>query len=87
MENQIIEYAALGVAIVLGVLLWMKPANMIDLQIACYKGVGWRMEPISREKEVLHTKRFGIFVVFLGILALITLWRMDDVIAFIVSAL
>ena len=58
------------IAIVFGVLLAWKPKKARELQIAFYRPLNWKIEPISMEKEIRNTRVMGIAVVVLGIIAL-----------------
>jgi hypothetical protein len=40
------------IAIIAGVLIAWKPRKAIDIQIAFYRLINWKLEPISMEKEI-----------------------------------
>ncbi len=61
-------------AVALGVLVAWKPRKIIELQIAFYRLINWKMEPISMEKEIRNTRIMGLAVLILGIFAFIYIW-------------
>lgn len=62
------------IAIAFGALVAWQPKKVIDLQIAFYRLINWRMEPISMAKEIRNTRIMGLSVLFLGIFAFIYVW-------------
>ena len=63
-------------AIALGALVAWKPRKVIDMQIAFYRLINWKMEPISMEKEIRNTGVMGLAVIALGIFSFIYIWLM-----------
>ena len=59
------------IAIITGALIAWKPRKAIDIQIAFYRLINWKLEPISMEKEIRNTRIMGAVVLVAGILALI----------------
>ena len=58
----------------LGALVAWKPRKIIELQIALYRLINWKMEPISMEKEIRNTRIMGLAVLILGIFSFIYIW-------------
>ncbi len=58
-------------AIILGVFLILQPKRAIDIQMAFYRLINWKIEPISMEKEVKNTRIMGLFVAICGIISFI----------------
>lgn len=58
------------IAIAFGGLLAWKPKKIIDMQIALYRPLNWKIEPISMKKEMRNTRIMGLVVLVLGILSL-----------------
>jgi hypothetical protein len=61
-------------AIALGALVAWKPRKVIELQIAFYRLINWKMEPISMEREIRNTRLMGLAVLVLGIFSFIYIW-------------
>ena len=57
------------IAIIAGALITWRPRKAIDLQIAFYRLINWKMEPISMEKEVRKTRIMGAILLTAGILS------------------
>ncbi|PIU39973.1 MAG: hypothetical protein COT00_04130 [Candidatus Omnitrophica bacterium CG07_land_8_20_14_0_80_50_8] len=62
------------VAMALGAVVVWQPRKIIDMQIAAYRLINWKMEPISMEKEIRNTRIMGLAVLILGVFAFITIW-------------
>jgi len=58
------------IVIIFGALVAWKPKKTIDIQIALYRLVNWKIEPISMEKEIKNTRIMGLIVLILGIFSL-----------------
>ena len=58
-----------SIAIIAGALIAWRPRKAIDIQIAFYRLINWKMEPISMEKEIRNTRIMGAIVLIVGILA------------------
>ena len=48
----------------LGVWLMKKPKKAIEMQIAFYRLINWKMEPLDRNREILNTRIMGAMAVF-----------------------
>ncbi len=59
-------------SLILGILIYQFPLQVIRLQQQFYACINWRMEPISMDKEILNTRLMGCFLLattlFIGIL-------------------
>ena len=66
-----IQLTAVIIAVVFGALVAWKPKKIIDIQIAFYRLINWKIEPISMEKEIRNTRIMGLTVLILGTLALV----------------
>lgn len=58
-------------SLVLGAFLVAKPRRAIERQIAVYRRINWKMEPISWDKEIRNTRLMGVVALFCGVLTLI----------------
>ena len=61
-------------AIAIGAFVAWKPRKVIDLQIAAYRLINWKMEPLSMAKEITNTRLMGLTLVVLGIAAFLYIW-------------
>lgn len=59
------------IAIIFGLLVAWKPRKVIDIQIAFYRLINWKVEPVSMEKEIRNTRIMGVIVFIAGIFAFI----------------
>jgi hypothetical protein len=66
-------YAAAILSILLGLSIGLNPKRAIELQRRFYLLINWRIEPVSMPKEIRNTRAMGLFLVFLGICALVYL--------------
>ncbi|MFA5039041.1 MAG: hypothetical protein WC732_05110 [Candidatus Omnitrophota bacterium] len=66
-------YVISGVSLVIGLFLYLKPRDAIRIQIAFYKSINWRMEPVSMEKEVRSTRWMGLFLMLASLASVITI--------------
>ncbi|MFH1457776.1 MAG: hypothetical protein ABIG31_01240 [Candidatus Omnitrophota bacterium] len=64
----IIYFSLSGIAV--GLFSIFKPASCIEIQKRFYARINWRMEPISMEKELTHTRILGWFLTALSLAAL-----------------
>ena len=64
-------------SLALGVWLMKKPRKAIELQMAFYRLINWKMEPLDWNREVLNTRIMGITAVLCGaaIIGLLTEMR------------
>jgi len=60
-----------AIAMIFGALIVWKPKKTIDIQIAFYRLLNWKLEPISMEKEIRNTRIMGIIVLIFSIIALV----------------
>jgi hypothetical protein len=61
-------------AIIFGMLIAWKPNKVIEIQIALYRLVNWKIEPISMEKEIRNTRIMGLIALGLGIVSIFYIW-------------
>ncbi len=59
------------IAVLFGALLMWRPKKIIEIQIAIYRPLNWKIEPISMDKEIRNTRIMGTVVFILGIITLI----------------
>ena len=57
-----------AVGILIGLFIFLKPALAIELQKKFYEKLNWRIEPVSMEKELRHTKIMGLFLIVISLL-------------------
>lgn len=63
-----------AIAVIAGALVAWRPKKAIDIQIAFYRFINWKLEPVSMEKEIRNTRIMGAIVLAAGILALIYIY-------------
>lgn len=53
----------------LGLGLWLvkRPRQAIEMQIAFYKRINWRMEPMDWDREILNTRIMGAVALLCGL--------------------
>jgi hypothetical protein len=66
-----IQLSIAAIAIIFGSLVAWKPKKTIDIQIALYRLINWKIEPISMEREINNTRIMGLAVFITGVVALI----------------
>lgn len=66
-----LQLVIIVIAILFGALVAWKPKKTIDIQIALYRPLNWKIEPISMKKEIRNTRLMGLTVLILGIFSLI----------------
>jgi len=66
-----LQFAVVIIAIIFGIFLALQPKRAIDIQIAFYRLINWKMQPVSMEKEIRNTRIMGLFVIICGIISLI----------------
>ena len=54
-------------AIVVGFYLYKNPQKAIGGQIAFYRKINWRMEPVDMAREIRNTRTMGFFALFCGV--------------------
>ena len=57
--------------ILIGLLSFLKPSLVIELQRRFYEKINWRIEPISMEKEIRNTEIMGVSLIVLTVLAIV----------------
>ena len=62
---------SVAIGIIFGLLIAWKPKRAIEMQIAYYKRINWKMEPISMEREVRNTRIAGVLLIIFSIFAVI----------------
>lgn len=66
-----IQLAVAIAAAILGIFLILQPKRAIDIQIAFYRLINWKIEPISTEKEIKNTRIMGVLAAACAIISLI----------------
>ena len=69
-ENIIILLSLIALAV--GMFIFFRPKTTIEIQKRFYEKINWRIEPISYTKEIRNTKIMGIFLILIGICAILT---------------
>ncbi len=64
-----------AISILVGIVFIKVPKETINLQIAIYRFVNWKMEPISWEKEIRNTRIMGVIALICGILSSAILFK------------
>ncbi len=65
---------AVVAAITLGAIIAWKPRKTIDIQIAFYRLINWKVEPISMPMEIRNTRIMGLTLLVFGVASFIYLW-------------
>ena len=60
-------------SLALGVWLMKKPRKAIELQMAFYRLINWKMEPLDWDREVLNTRIMGATAVLCGAVTFVLL--------------
>ena len=55
----------------IGFFFVIKPELAIEIQRRCYARINWRIEPISLQKEIRHTRMMGWLLIAFLIAALV----------------
>ena len=58
-----------AISIITGALIAWKPRKAIDIQIAFYRLINWKLEPVSMEKEIRNTRIMGAILLAAGVLS------------------
>ena len=61
-----VPYSSLAL-VLMGLFFFLTPKKSIDLQIAFYRLINWKIEPISWEREMRNTRWMGAFCILCGI--------------------
>lgn len=74
-ESQIcvfcIQLSVIAIAMVIGALILWQPKRAIAIQIAFYRLINWKMEPISMTKEIRNTRIMAAVILIFATAALI----------------
>ena len=52
-----------AIGLFIGFVLVLKPSLALAIQRKFYEKINWRIEPISMQKEIVHTRVMGLFTV------------------------
>jgi hypothetical protein len=52
-----------ALCLLLGLLLFFRPASALEIQRRFYFAINWRVEPVSVERELRMTRCMGIFMI------------------------
>ena len=63
-----------SISIFAGLVFTGAPRKTIEAQIAAYKFINWRMEPISWEMEIRNTRIMGVIALVSGIVTFLLSW-------------
>ena len=63
-----------SISIITGALIAWKARKAIDIQIAFYRLINWKIEPISMDKEIRNTRIMGAILLVIGIAAFISIY-------------
>lgn len=85
MVSSIAFIVVLIVCVLMGILFWALPDKAIQWQISFYRMIGWRIEPISMEREVRNVQGAGCFMACLGVCAFALFWNMNWVIKYLIK--
>ena len=66
-----IQFVAIAVIMMFGAWIVKWPRKVIDLHVAFYRLLNWKVEPISMDREIMNTRFMGTVVVVCGIAAII----------------
>ncbi len=71
--SQGIFLATALLAFFMGMLIFLRPRETIEMQIHFYRLINWRLEPISWGLELRNTRLMGVFlmVMVVGIIFLV----------------
>ena len=66
-----LRLTAVVMATIFGMLVAWKPRKVIGIQIAFYRLINWKMEPISLEREIRNTRIAGLLLIIFSVCAVI----------------
>jgi hypothetical protein len=66
-----------AISLLIGFMLMLRPSFAIEIQKKFYAKINWRIEPISIEKEIRHTRLMGLFTVIFLLAALYLVFFTD----------
>jgi len=72
-KNVWYSFFAIGV-LFFGLFVFMRPVDVINLQIRFYRLINWHMQPVSWEKEIKNTKMMGMLLLICVFLSCIYIW-------------
>jgi len=75
-----ISILILMISILIGFFLFLNPALAIEIQKRFYERINWRIEPISMQKEIRHTKIMGLFLAVLTLLIAVYIFLLIKII-------
>jgi hypothetical protein len=62
MLSEVIFLATSLIAFILGLVIFLRPRETVDMQIHFYALINWRLEPISWGRELRNTRLMGVFL-------------------------
>lgn len=62
-----IQLTVICIAVILGGLVAWKPKKVIEIQMALYRFINWKMEPVSMEKEIRNTRIMGVVLLIVAL--------------------
>ena len=65
---QVILLFIAGVSVLAGLVFMSAPRKTIEAQIAVYRLINWKMEPLSWEREIRNTRIMGVIALVSGIM-------------------
>lgn len=66
-----IQLTIVIMAILLGIWLLWQPKRTIKMQVAFYRLINWKVEPISMAKEIRNTRIMGVAILIFAIISLL----------------
>lgn len=69
----VIFLATSVIAFFMGMLIFLRPRETIEMQIHFYRLINWRLEPVSWGLELRNTRLMGVFLMLIvvGIIFLV----------------
>ena|SRR3989338_1720631 len=64
MFENIVFVGFTAVSLMWGLYVFLRPAQVIELQRRFYLLINWKIEPVSMVKEIRNTKFMGQFLIF-----------------------
>ena len=68
-----VQLVTVGIGVIGSLVAW-KPKKAIEMQIAFYRPLNWKIEPISIEKEIRNTRIMGLTLLAVAVTGLVCIF-------------
>jgi hypothetical protein len=76
--DTLIALSSVAAGMIIGILLFLRPAAAIEIQRHFYEKINWRIEPVSMTKELRTTRAMGLGLagISLAVLIYLTIFKL-----------